>query len=978
MVDKFWIRRFLPFAMLMLPGIVFGQGVMIETTTLPSGARVVRSGSASRSSSPTTNPKPGEKPDEKKPDSSKKGAEDKKDAATPKTITRADYKPDPSVEPPAIDANQDGEVKFNFHGAPWPVVLDWLARFSSLNLDWQELPSDYLNLRTQRAYSAIEARDIVNRHLLARGFTLLQHDELLTVVKISGLNPGLVPRITPEELMKRMPHEYVKVSLPLDWILAADAVEQLKPMLSPNGKLFAIASVNRLEAMDVAVNLQEVFQLLNDEQSGSQADKGLVREFKLQHVRAVVVIGSLYGILGLRKPESISGGSGSISGSMSRQIMQQLQRMQQQQQQRGSSSSAKGGKEQTEPRLVLNERENSILAHASPDKMEIIEQTIKAMDVPSQRNSHILQNLDRMKVYRLSTLKPEPLVKILSEIGDLSPSTKLQIDSENNSIIVFGELADHVTVQSLVDRLDGSTRNFEVISLRRLRASDVAGTIQYMLGEEEEEEDNSRSRYYGYYSYGSQPETKKDKRPFRVDADIENNRLLIWANETEIEEVQSLLIKMGEFPSGQTNPATSRVIDLYSEKDAARLLEQIQRVWKQNQHNELKIETLPSQNTETSEPAKPVESKKREVRRDSNFRIQYATDQSVVQLAPTEEQSPQEPKQHPLADAGADITKNAPPVTIRQLPDGRLQLESNDPKALDELEFIISELAPSAPDYKIFQVEHAWPFGIELILLDFFESDDDEEQVLDLFGRTRTFSKDSPDRLSKQRKLKIISDDDSRTILVQGASAQQLAIIEDLIQIYDRSVSSDPQAIRVTKIFHLEYSEAVVLAETVKSVYRDLLSANDPALQNKDKEAKQKQLNQGITFSPYRNNDDKKDDKEEPQQPIKFKGLLSVGTDEISNTIVVSAASGLIDGISELIETLDEAAKPTTTVQVVPVHPGISASFLRERLNQSFGTKTKISTSSTGGRRGNRQNQKQPQPRQGQQNNGQPSGTPGQ
>lgn len=154
---------------------------------------------------------------------------------------------------------------------------------------------------------------------------------------------------------------------------------------------------------------------------------------------------------------------------------------------------------------------------------------------------------------------------MLLDLGDLSPRSKIQVDEDNRSIIVFGTLADHVTVKTLVERLDGSTRSFEVIPLRRLRADEVAGTIQYMMGEEEEEDDNSRGGYYSYYSYryGSRRDSgsSKETRPFRVDADVENNRLLLWANEVEYKEVSNLLEKMGEIPPDRGSSETMRVID---------------------------------------------------------------------------------------------------------------------------------------------------------------------------------------------------------------------------------------------------------------------------------------------------------------------------------------------------------------------------------------------------------------------------------
>jgi len=54
-------------------------------------------------------------------------------------------------------------------------LLKWLA--------------DYLNLVTQRKYTVDEARDLINSHLLIRGFTMLRQGEVLRVVDLKKLNP---------------------------------------------------------------------------------------------------------------------------------------------------------------------------------------------------------------------------------------------------------------------------------------------------------------------------------------------------------------------------------------------------------------------------------------------------------------------------------------------------------------------------------------------------------------------------------------------------------------------------------------------------------------------------------------------------------------------------------------------------------------------------------------------------------------------
>ena len=895
------------------------------------------------------------------------------DAAKPtesgiKVIRRLEYLKSPgSSEKIDIPLGADGKIEFNFQGTPWPPVLDWLAMVSKKSLDWQELPGDFLNLHTQRRYTPEEARDLLNWHLLARGYTLLLHDEVLTVAAVKGINPGIVPRVTVEELQTRMPSEFVKLSLPLDWLIAEDAATQLAPMLSPNGKLSALKAVNRVEAMDAVSNLRDIVALLNDEQSNQKQERALVREFKLEHVRADEVARSLMAILGIDKKSAGGSGGNDMNGMMQQMQMQMQQQMQQMQQQQGGGGGA-GGQKPSEPRLVINSRENSILAHAPPDKMEIIEQTVKALDVPAEADGQLLRNLERMRVYRLKTLNPGPLSEILNDVGDLSPGARIRVDKDNNSLVLFGSLSDHVTVQSLVEKLDGSPREFEVIALSRLRADEVAGSIEFMLGPEKKEETpRSRYSYYDFYGSNTQETTRKDERPFRVDADVENNRLLVWANTVELEEVQGLLIKMGEIPSDQVNPQSTRTIDFASPEEADRMLKQLRQLWPGIAPNELLVPEMPaSPPQKTTPPQQDGPPKDASLRskgtpaKFSQLETIFVEDGDVAEEVTTEPR----PQRHPLAedeptsevDAGQVPPRTAsttPPIAVYRLPDGRVMIGSADTRALDRLEQLVRDIRPKTPDFHVFQLkyENTWAYGLELTLKEYFETEKDDKTILDWYGDVVSTKDKTPKRLSKRRVLKIISDKDSRTILVQNATAEQLVIIEKLIAVYDLPTSNDPRAIRETRIFALKYSKASAIADTLKAVYRDLLSANDTALQPRgdDKQAPQGQ-GPSNSYIFGRSNSDSGKKEETPEQPIRFKGLLSVGVDEISNSLVISSASGLMEGIAELIESLDEAAKPTTKFEVMQLKSGLDAATAQEKLSEMFrtGNTPKIRVSSSG------------------------------
>ena len=267
-------------------------------------------------------------------------------------------------------------------------------------------------------------------------------------------------------------------------------------------------------------------------------------------------------------------------------------------------------------------------------------------------------------------------------------------------------------------------------------------------------------------------------------------------------------------------------------------------------------------------------------------------------------------------------------------------LESDDTAALDQLEELLHEAAPPKRDYKIFYLKYptTWAYSVELSLKDFFEEEKKKSgnNYNPYFGFRMggNEEKDTTRRLSKRKPLKFISDSDSGTIIVQGADAAQLKVIEELINIYDQPLATDGKQVRKTQVFTLKYSKATVLAEAVKDVYRDLLSTNDKAYQNQQGKEGQKPPERNYTFV-YGNAGG--DDKSKQQDtPVKFKGLISVGVDDISNTIIISAPESLLDNIAELIEQLDRAARPTNSVQVVKLDGKVNSAELQKRLSKIF------------------------------------------
>ena len=542
--------------------------------------------------------KPGEKPDAKGDDKKDKA----KDAA-PSNVQRTAAPPTPAnPEELKVRPNSDGLVEFQFRNQAWPDLLKWLAEVSQMSLDWQELPGDYLNLATQRPYTLEETRDAINRHLLMRGFTMLDSEGVISVVKIAAINPSMVPRVEPPELKMQPPHRFVRSSFELAFLMASDVHEEFKSMLSPNGKITPLVATNRLEVMDAAANLKDIYRVLNEEQS-LEAIADLAREFPLKYARSSFVKEQLEIFLGLKK----SSGSGSSRGGgdmmemMQQQMQQQMEQMQQQMQQPGGARKPQPRKE--EIYLVANDRNNSVIVHAPQNKMAIVASFIERMDVPNNQADYERVGI-RMKVFRLATLTPAELVKSLLAMDVLEPSTKLQVDEANGAIIAYASIADQYMIQSIIDRLDGSGRSAHVIQLRRLDAEAVAGSIKFLMGAEEEKKEETRSRF-SYYDFGySQPSksTKKNDK-MRVGANIQDNQVLVWANEIEMEEVNGLLIKLGELPPPGGRRSTVRVIDASRQPETYEYLKRLKAQWEQTAPNTLVIPDADA----FQEPAAPTQ-----------------------------------------------------------------------------------------------------------------------------------------------------------------------------------------------------------------------------------------------------------------------------------------------------------------------------------------------------------------------------------
>ena len=897
--------------------------------------------------------KEGEKKEKK--DGEKDGKKDGKDKeAGDGQVTRPN-KPPRVPDPREFDARlENGRVKFNFTGQPWPDVLQWLASISGYSLDWQKLPGGYLNLTTQRSYSLAEARDLINARLQARGYVMILSGEVLSVTQIDALDPSLVPRVTEEDLYDLQPHDFVKVTfqLPRDMDVK-QAVEDVKQALRKTPRVMPLAATRRLLVIDSVANLRMVSALLNEERI-EQEGKEIPREFVLKFARAERIINTLYVVLGLDPASQPS--------QMELQVQQMKMQLLMQMQGAGKDVARMLNRDGPPVYLAFNRHRNSILVNAPERELKIIKRTIEFLDIPARGSAAAATGSPTdaprtAKTYDLDTIEPRSLIDTLEEIGDLDPLTELRADNKAKILFARGTKLDHEKIAGLIKQLDRPGLQFEVFWLRQLPADAVAGTIMSLLGEEDEGDDeDSYRRYYYYYD----EESRQEEEPaIRVNADIENNRLLVRGTEEQIQQVRNLLAKMGELSTGPSARGPMVMTEPMDPATRAKLLEQLKDAWPTLGGGvELNIQGAaphshesggkPSSDPETSEEAADKRAELDQAAASSQAQVPSNTvpSRTARQATPfrllanatensTAEQGATDPQGGNASEAQTPQAES-PRANITVTPDGRLMLSATDPGALAQLEQLVETLTPTPDLYQEFKVKHASAFYIHWKLEDYFEEEMKEE---DSGSRRRWYDwrdrgsrEKSANLARRKKKLRLIYNSQTNSIVASNASPLQLETIGKLIDTWDQPPREDVINNRRTGMVKVRYSRAQTIADALKDVYRDLLSSRDEEFDTGDEKGSGFTLPR-TTQIEFSGSGSSSVSKTKPIE-VRFDGALSVGVDEIANMLVISAERELFDSVVAMVNTLDEEARPKTTVQVRRLE--VSAEAVRRALDRAL------------------------------------------
>jgi type II secretion system protein D len=226
--------------------------------------------------------------------------------------------PEKPVQAPAAPA-EPVRIGFNFVGAPYEQVMDFMARQTGLPVIKEApLPDAPVSFISASKYTLEEALDVLNRMLFMHGLQVRRDANFLLVTKIEEIKPfapvanGKVPDGAGSS-------QIVTVVVMLQNAAAAPLSEQLKPLATKYGAITPLPAQNALVIVDTASQcdrLREVIRQLDAEPPSDAKFK----IFPLKHGKSDVVFNALKGLLAEKRVMQVVEKDGQIRTVKDEQI----------------------------------------------------------------------------------------------------------------------------------------------------------------------------------------------------------------------------------------------------------------------------------------------------------------------------------------------------------------------------------------------------------------------------------------------------------------------------------------------------------------------------------------------------------------------------------------------------------------------------------------------------------------------------------
>ena len=433
----------------------------------------------------------------------------------------------------------DVKLKFKFRYAPWETVLEWFADQAGLSLELTNTPPGTFNYTDPHEYTPAEAIDLLNSVLLTKGYTLVRHRQMLMVLNLEdGIPANLIEIVPPEELDDRGRYELLSTLIKLEDFTAEDAENEIRKLLGPQGSIVVLPQTGALLVTETGGRLKMMRDLLQSASKPPEVEETpQLTEMVLEHALAEEVLGVIRQLMGLPEDRNAS-----ADGTL---------------------------------RIATDTLGTRLFVTGTEENIEKIQEILKLVDVPNGLDGTpgVIET-PQLEVYTITAADPESVLKVMQTLMAGETGVRLDIDPKTGSLVALARPSQHATIKATIDQMQRDGRMIEVIQLNVVDPQLAVLSINKLFGAGEE---------------------GGNARAPMVDADPISAQLLVRGTETQIEQIRSLLEKMGETGDvdsayAQAERGNVRMIPLTG-GSARSALDQLEMIWPSMRQNRIRVVT---------------------------------------------------------------------------------------------------------------------------------------------------------------------------------------------------------------------------------------------------------------------------------------------------------------------------------------------------------------------------------------------------
>ena len=860
----------------------------------------------------------------------------------PAAATGAAPKTDDKAKTVAAAASADKanvRLKFNFRFQPWGDVLDWFAQQADLSLVMDAPPPGTLNYTDNREYTPAEALDLMNGVLLTKGFTLVRRERMLMVVNLEdGIPPNLVPFVPGEKLDSLGEFELATTLFRLGRLSAEDAQAEIQRLIGPQGAVVLLPKAGQIQVTETAGRLRLIRSVLEATAQLQASDAGAVKAFQPTNVGVEDVLPLLRQLLDI-PADAYAAADGSV-------------------------------------RLAVDPLSGKLLVGGKPERVAQVSEIIQAIDVPAPAGSGTVET-PQLEVYDVGVSDPTSVLAVLQTLMANFSDVRLTTDPVTGKLVALARPAQHATIRATIEQMQREARQVEVIRLQFVDPQAAVTAIGKLFGTES-----------GAAAAGAP----------KVEADTLTRQLLVRGSQGQIEQIKSLLAKMGENVGEdggdtQTDHSNVRMLPL-SPRTVRTALEQLETIWPTMRSNPIRVVT-PSSSIQSSYPAAtdraapaaggaprtpPVQPKTQAA--------PMSAPPSTAPSAPTEKSAVLEPRiseegvaqrvrihsvvlrrevggeaqpasaaTAPAATAAeptAGEAKELAPIIVAPGPGG-VMIASDDVEALNQFETLLTNLASrtatGGKEFTVFYLQNAGAVAAAETLEAVFGGGSSSaggggSLLGDLAGMA--LGGGGGGMMSAMLggggggapssilsgASVLIVPDARLNALIVQATPTDLDLIEQLLKVVDQLDVPESTVNPRPRLIPVVNTGAIQIAEILREVYSERLASS-----NRQRQPSPEELMQMLRGGRSGSQSNRKSQAETQK--------VSIGVDTRTNSLIVSAPQSLYEEIEQLVQTLDHATSESNTAIRIVTLKRSNPATVQKALTAIVGDKARTSDKST-------------------------------